>query len=538
VYRRDYRKNGYYERIAENLTQRFFTDKNIQDNEVYGYVVTAVAHDGRMSMPTTEINNIAGSDFLTDIRYPDQLKNDVKDFCRVIAMPTKIELKPGATEHLRIVRAVARPNVSQPELIKRAKDVLDEDLNKYLTVNEELFKNIPKLSFEDPDKEMLYWSAFNLMRQVMLPPEGKSSYNYYVFSREPVWGWGHGGQVFHESLTMMAYAFMDPVSAMNSQRVYSERQYESGYINYRTGSFLDEIIEHNNQLTSSAPWYAWQNWEVYKITKDKEFLEEMYQSSKIFYNYYISNRDSDNDGLCEWGAHAVLECVRDGLVAVWDEVDWPSNFEGLDLNCMLAKEANSLADMAEELGYREESEKWRKDAQSRGQKVNATMWDESSGLYYHVDKKDHDFTFKKKNDLKREEIIGFLPLWAGIVSKERAEKLVVKLTDPNKFWRKYGVPSLSADDPYYNPQGYWNGPVWVEWDFFIVDGLIQYGYDDLAKELVDRVAANMIAQLKKDHNLWEFYSPDDQWAGYHKTYIWAGIINRMMMDVMQLGEKK
>ncbi|MBU0711008.1 hypothetical protein KKA87_03665, partial [bacterium] len=46
VYRRDYRKNGYYERIAENLTQRFFTDKNIQDNEVYGYVVTAVAHDG------------------------------------------------------------------------------------------------------------------------------------------------------------------------------------------------------------------------------------------------------------------------------------------------------------------------------------------------------------------------------------------------------------------------------------------------------------------------------------------------------------
>ncbi|RKY56593.1 MAG: hypothetical protein DRP89_01075, partial [Candidatus Neomarinimicrobiota bacterium] len=351
------------------------------------------------------------------------------------------------------------------------------------------------------------------------------------------WGWGHGGQVFHESLTMMAYAYMDPVSAMNSQRVYSERQYESGYINYRTGSFLDEIIEHNNQLTSSAPWYAWQNWEVYRITKDKEFLEEMYQSSKKFYNYYISNRDSDNDGMCEWGAHAVLECVRDGLVAVWDEVGWPSNFEAVDLNTMLVKEAKSLAAMARELGKEEEAETWEEKAKLRSIKINETMWDKETGFYYHVDKKDHDFTYKKKNDLKREEIIGFLPMWAGIASKDQAAKLVAKLTDPNKFWRKYGVPSLSADDSYYNPKGYWNGPVWVEWDFFIVDGLIQYGYDDLARELVDRVAANMIAQLKKDHNLWEFYSPDDQWAGYHKTYIWAGIINRMMMDVMRLGEK-
>ncbi|MCK4446006.1 MAG: hypothetical protein KAW56_02885, partial [Candidatus Marinimicrobia bacterium] len=493
--------------------------------------------NGKMSMHTEEVNNIAGSDFLTDIRYPDQLKNDVKDLSRVIAMPIKIKLSPETTEHIRIIRAVSRIEKSTQELINKAKKLVDEDLDKYILANEKLFQHIPKLSFDDPDKEMLYWSAFNLMRQVMLPPEGKCGYNYYVFSREPTWGWGHGGQVFHESLTMMAYAYMDPISAMNSQRVYLERQYESGYINYRTGSFLDEIIEYKGELTSSAPWYAWQNWEVYKITKDKEFLEEMYESSKKFYNYYVSNRDKDGDDLCEWGAHAVLECVRDGLVAVWDEVGWPSNFEAVDLNTMLVKEAKSLAAMARELGKEKEAKKWEEKAKLRSIKINETMWDNETGFYYHVDKKDHDFTYKKKNDLKREEIIGFLPLWAGIVSKEQAAKLVKKLTDPNKFWRKYGVPTLAADDTYYNSKGYWNGPVWVEWDFFIVDGLIQYGYDDLARELVDRVAANMIAQLKKDHNLWEFYSPDDQWAGYHKTYIWAGIINRMMIDVMQLDEE-
>ncbi|MEJ2536807.1 MAG: trehalase family glycosidase, partial [Calditrichia bacterium] len=118
--------------------------------------------------------------------------------------------------------------------------------------------------------------------------------------------------------------------------------------------------------------------------------------------------------------------------------------------------------------------------------------------------------------------------------KEQAKSLIEKLTDPEKFWRQYGVPSLSADDSYYNPKGYWNGPVWVEWDMLIVHGLKQYGYDELAKELTMRVARNMIEQLKKDHQLWEFYSPDDQWAGYHRQYIWAGTINRMLIDVMDI----
>jgi len=144
--------------------------------------------------------------------------------------------------------------------------------------------------------------------------------------------------------------------------------------------------------------------------------------------------------------------------------------------------------------------------------------------------KDNDFTYKNNNDLKRDEIIGFLPLWAAIATPEMAERLIDKLTDPEKFWRRYGIPSLAADDPYYNPKGYWNGPVWVEWNALIVHGLINYGYNDLAAEITDRVAKNMIAQLKKDHNFWEFYSPDHQWAGYHKSYIWAGIIARMMID--------
>lgn len=538
VYRRDYRTGGVYERIAEKISRTFFTDKNLGKDLIYGYVVTAILPDGRMSLPTEEVTNIALSEFLTDVKYPNQIEAFVPDFARVIAAEKTIRLAPGESYRLREIRSFARNEAERTALLEKSTALQGIDLAPFISENEVLFQNIPRLNTDDPDLQMLYYSAFSLMRQVMLPPENKSSFNWYVFSREPTWGWGHGGQVFHESLTMLAYSFMDPLSAMNSQRVYRERQYKNGYINYRTGAYLDEIIEHNGQLTSSAPWYAWQNWMIYQITRDKKFLAEMYQSSQAFFEYYTSNRDADGDGLYEWGAHAVLECVRDALVAVWDQVDWPSHFEGVDVNSMLVMEAKSLAAMATELGKPAEAQKWQKFADQLATKINATFWDDATGFFYHVDKNDHDFTWKTPDDLKRREIIGFLPLWAGIVSKERADILVQTLTDTSRFWRTYGVPSLAADDPYYNPKGYWNGPVWVEWDYLIHVGLLEYGYNDLARELTNRVARNMIAELKKNHNLWEFYSPDEDWAGYHKTYIWAGIINRMLLDIYNLQTVK
>jgi len=531
VYRRDYRSGGVYECLAERIERTFFTDKNLSKDKIYGYVVTAVYADGQMSMPTEEVTNIALSEFLTDVKYPDQITTFVSDFARVIAAQKTLRLAPGERYRLREMRCFARDEQERRQTIDKALALKETELAAFVDENEKLFAEIPALNCSDPDVQMLYHSAYSLMRQVMLPPENRCGYNWYVFSREPTWGWGHGGQVFHESLTMLAYAHMDPQSAMDSQRIYRERQYENGYINYRTGAYLDEIIEHNNQLTSSAPWYAWQNWMVYQITRDAAFLREMYASSKAFFEYYTSQRDSDGDGLFEWGAHAVLECVRDALVAVWDEVDWPSHFEGVDVNTMLVMEAKALAAMADELGYAGEAERYRRFADELSAKINEIFWDSETAFFYHVDKNDHDFTWKTPNDLKRREIIGFLPLWAGIVDQERAELLLQTLTDTTRFWRPFGVPSLAADDSYYNAKGYWNGPVWVEWNYLIHHGLLQYGHADLARQLTERVAANMIAQLKKDHNFWEFYSPDDQWAGYHKTYIWAGIINRMLLDV-------
>lgn len=463
------------------------------------------------------------------------LKKKISDSAHTIAFCKDWRLKPHESDSFRVFRIV-QPNSSSSARVDNLTDSLKRvSIGSYERADEKLFSRTPPPPFKDTDAMGLYWSACNMMRQVFYPPEGECHYNYYVFSREPKWGWGHGGQVFHESLSMLAYAYIDPRGAMNSQRVFMERQHADGYINYRTGPYLDETIPYNGSLTSSAPWYAWTNWEIYKISKSKKFLQQMYISSEKLYNWFITHRDSDHDGLCEWGGHAVLESVRDDQVAVWDQVGWPSNFESLDLNCMLVMEARSLEKMANVLGLKTAAAKWQKDFRKRAALINKYCWDDKNGFYYNVDKKTHGFSYSETNDLKRDEIIGFLPLWAGVASKDQAARLVKKLTDTSEFWRPYGIPSLSAKDPYYNPKGYWNGPVWVEWNYLIERGLLNYGYKKEAKELVKRVAKGMIAVLRQNHELWEFYSPDEAWGGYHRTYIWAGLINRMMMD-LQSGQ--
>ena len=509
-------------------------DVGLNPDSTYSYVVIAQDSNGRYSGHSRETGQFSNKTFFSDI-YNQRLSNFAdSDFAQVVALQKSLSLGRGEAKTLRFIRGATEKTSSLDSLYTACENLLSYDMQQAVIDDEAVYSQIPRLEFDNPDYEMMYWSAFSMMRQCMMPPEGECSYNYYLFSREPIWGWGHGGQVFHESLAMLAYVYMDPLSAMNSQRVYMERQWDDGYIPYRTGPYLNEVIPYAGQYTTSAPWFNWGNWEIYQITGDKTFLREAYESGVKFYNYWLNYRDADGDGLCEWGAHAVLECVRDGQVAVWDQVGWPSNFECLDLNCMLVQEARSLAAMAAELGKTTEARNWSADADIRALKINHYFWDSESGFYFHIDKDDHDFNFNTANDLKRQEIIGFLPLWANVATVDKASILMEHLTNPQKFWRNNGIPTLSADDPYYNHQGYWNGPLWIQWNYLVFRGLINYGYYDNAHELAEKILGVITSQLKDNHWFWELYSPDHNWGGWHKPYIWTGIIARMMIDMDNL----
>ncbi len=490
-----------------------------------------------------------GKEVKTILRDYFKTRNRSKAFNSGLVSMRTLRLNAGESTSFRIsiilqpaeALSASRRSVSMDGHYRsvQSKQFIGDELNRIRSANpvhmiredEKVYSRIRQLPFTDKDQELTYWSSFSLLRQCMMPPEGECGYNYYVFSREPKWGWGYGGQVFHESLAMITYARMDPGGAMNSQRVFMERQQPDGYINYRTGPYLNERIETGGKPTSSAPWFNFQNLEIFKITNDRKFLKDAYLSGRRFYEYYTANRDSNQNGLCEWGAHAELESVRDARVAIWDKVGWASNFEGPDLNSMLVREALALAEMAGILGINEDKIHWKSEAKKRKELINQKLWDPVTGFYYCIDRDRQDFTHRTAGDLKIMEIIGFLPLWAGVADQEKAARLVQVLTDTAFFWRPYGIPTLTAASDYYYPIGYWNGPVWIQWNYLVYRGLKDNGYDREAKELSLRVIRNVVYHLKRDHTFWEFYSADDLQAGWNKTYIWAGMIVEMMNEI-------
>ncbi len=486
--------------------------------------------------------DIIKTDFYADNRN-DSLNGVTDDFVRFVSLHTKFNLKPGEFKEIRYFRAMIDAG-EDPEAFNEIDLLKLMPVQQFVDYNVSLFNSIPHIDFETVQEKMIYLSALNLARGCMLPPAGATNHNYYVFSREPLWGWGHGHQVLHESLSMMAYAYLDAESAQNSQRVYMEQQGNDGLIAYRHGPRGAQTYPHKGMPTTSAPFYSWINWEIYQVSKDREFLEEAYHSGVDYTEWLIRNRDTDQDGLFEWGPYGIIENVRDWYNVVFqvseeryldiDKEDISDELECLDLSLMVVKEMKCLANMADALGLKDEAEHWHEKSNEIAGLINKTMWDPESGFFYHVDKNDHSFFFMDR-DLRRKEIIGFLPLWAETVSQERADTLMKTLLDTDQFWRKYGVPTLSAADPWYTPDvDYcckWNGPVWLLWDYMVFRGLLNYGYNKEARELADKMMLAVTTQLAKNHNFWESYSPDNDVLNCPSNYIWDAIIAKMLIDL-------
>lgn len=493
-----------------------------------------------------EADDFGGSsdaDITHSIAAREPLGQKIPPDARSFALGKRLDLTPGQTRELRAVRG-AQAWHDQRLLLGDASRLLTIPIAPLIAESQAQYKDIPRdIKFPNRDWELAYWSAFNLVRQQMLPPEGDAHFNYYVFSREPTWSWGHDGQVFHESITMQAYAYMDAKSAEDSQRVYIERQHPNGYMGYRVGPFVDKTFPLDGENTSSAPFFNWTNWEIYRVSHDKQFLAQAYDAGSKLANYFLSTHEKDGDGFLEWGGNAMLENVRDSLDAVWTlfggDDSSPKKVKSLDLTTMMVKETSSLALMARELGRPDEARQWDAKADRLASLVRTRMWDPQTGFFYNLARDSGQFVSTTGIDVRRKEIIGFLPLWAGIATKEQAAKLRAEAANPASFNRRFGMPTLAANDPYYDPYitrcCQWNGAVWLLWDYMVMRGLEDYGYRADAERIAQHAMDGVLFQLKNNHRFWESFSPDYTQLNSPKNYLWDAIIARMMIDLYSVA---
>lgn len=126
-------------------------------------------------------------------------------------------------------------------------------------------------------------------------------------------------------------------------------------------------------------------------------------------------------------------------------------------------------------------------------------------------------------DYTRQDQTLLLPLWAGIPAPDRAEALVRNtLTDPDRYWRPYGIPNCSAQDPAYKPDNRdGSGGVWMMWNTMVGEGLVEYGYRAEAAELIRRIMQGMLHTLKTEQAFREAYNSDQLEGLGDRDYLWG-----------------
>lgn len=88
-----------------------------------------------------------------------------------------------------------------------------------------------------------------------------------------------------------------------------------------------------------------------------------------------------------------------------------------------------------------------------------------------------------------------LPIWAGIPDSERTRIVVEQtITNPHRFWRPFGLPAC-IDSP-TAPDAVVCQSTNLIWNTLIGEGLVRYGYRDLAAELVTRLMNSVAQNLK------------------------------------------
>jgi hypothetical protein len=188
----------------------------------------------------------------------------------------------------------------------------------------------------------------------------------------------------------------------------------------------------------------------------------------------------------------------------------------LAFNSILIRANDLLADIAHELD--EPLPALLQAAHQRSTSALESFWNASSKEYYSIDANTND-------QIQAESIATFLPLYAGELDTDRVEHLLNKLNDPKLYSAKFSVPSTSLSSSYFKPHCYWQGPVWINMNWMIIDGLRRNNQPEIAEKL-KKQTIELVALSGMD----EYFSPLDGSPAGISNFSWTASLT---LDLLQ-----
>ncbi|MBI2953737.1 MAG: amylo-alpha-1,6-glucosidase [Chloroflexi bacterium] len=231
--------------------------------------------------------------------------------------------------------------------------------------------------------------------------------------------------------------------------------------------------------------------ELYRFTADRKLLERFYAPAAACLAWANRYGDIDGDGFVEYRPTSPKGYRNQGWKDAFDAVVYPDGslveppiaiceVQGYYYDALLR-----MADIARTLGRSEEGAGYARRAKDLFERFNRAFWLESEGTYaFGLDPRKQRVETVASN-------AGHL-LWSGIVPLERAERLANRLLS-NDMFSGWGIRTLSAANPAFDPVSYQRGSVWPHDNAIIALGLKRYGFwqhsNRIAEGLFDAAAS-------------------------------------------------
>lgn len=209
------------------------------------------------------------------------------------------------------------------------------------------------------------------------------------------------------------------------------------------------------------------------------------------------------------------------LVALYREFDYDPNrireacpfaIQPVLFNALLVQADRDLARIARTVGGDPALFEERADRTSAA--LDAKLWDDELALYV-------DYDVCDGASVPDHGPAGFAPLYAGVPSPGRAERLSERLTASlvEIEGRGWALPSLAPEDPRFRPTLYWRGPVWPIVQWLVGQGLARYGFATLSASL-----RRTMIELCRSGGFREHYSPTTGRGHGGKQFAWTAAL--------------
>jgi len=264
---------------------------------------------------------------------------------------------------------------------------------------------------------------------------------------------------------------------------------------------------------------------AWRATGDRALIERRLETAEGCLAWIDDYGDRDGDGFQEYQTRSPVGYENMSWKDSGDCVVYPdgSLVKGPKALCELQGYVYNawirMAEVFDELGKPDRAKALRAKAEALFERFNEAFWDEELGFY----------AFALDGDKKKVLTVASNPghcLWSGIVREERAKKVVDRLMAPD-MWTGWGVRTLSAHNPAFNPYNYQTGSVWPHDNAMIALGFKTYGFSAEAARIAHDIS--IAASCFPFHRLPELYTAFErdptnfpvQYLGANVPQAWA-----------------